>query len=66
MTGYAVDSSPRDQLRTLTADLPAEVVAAKAALAAPDQRLMCLLWCICPPAGLAYWLLSRVAIREEE
>ena len=56
----------REQLRRPTADLPAELVAAQATPAAPDHRLMCLLWCVCPPAGLAYSLLSRVAIRGEE
>lgn len=54
----------RDQLWTLTADLPAELVPAQAT-AAPDHRLTCLLCCICPPAALAYSLLSRLVMRIE-
>jgi hypothetical protein len=54
----------REQLWTLTADLPAELLPAQPA-AAPDHRLMCLLWCVCPPVGLAYSLVSRLAIRGE-
>ena len=55
----------RDQLWTLTADLPAERVPSRAAASTPDHRLICLLWCMCPPAALAYSLLSRLAIRGE-
>lgn len=55
----------REQLWTLTADLPAELVPAQAAVAAPDRRLICLLWCVCPPAALVYSLLSRLVIRGE-
>lgn len=50
----------RDQLTELFADLPSE----------PDDepgqpgirfdlRLLCLLLCVFPPAGLAYWLYTR-------
>lgn len=63
--GAAQAARTRDQLSTLTADLPADLVPAYAAAAAPDHRLMCLLWCVCPPAGLVYSLLSRLAIRGE-
>jgi hypothetical protein len=52
----------RAQLRELTADLPADPAPARAAASRPDHCLMCLLWCVCPPAGLAYWLISRRAI----
>jgi hypothetical protein len=48
----------RAQLCGLTADLPA----AEQQLPQPgvvlDRRLLCILLCACPPAGLAYWLLS--------
>lgn len=54
----------REELSSLSADLPAELVPAHAT-AAPDHRLMCLLWCVCPPAALAYSLLSRLGIRGE-
>jgi hypothetical protein len=54
-----------EQLSTVTADLPAELVPARAPAAAPDRRLICLLWCLCPPAGLVYSLLSRLAIQGE-
>jgi len=52
------------QLRQLTADLPGtagatERRAAPRVLAEPDRCLQCLLLIICPPAGIAWWLLSR-------
>jgi hypothetical protein len=55
----------REQLWTLTADLPAELVPPQAAVTASDHCLMCLLCCVCPPAALAYSLLSRLAMRGE-
>ena len=24
-----------------------------------DRRVLCILLCVCPPAGVAYWLLYR-------
>ena len=47
----------RAQLHDLTADLPA---AEQPPRPGPvlDRRLLCILLCVCPPAGLAYWLLS--------
>jgi uncharacterized protein DUF1707 len=57
--GAAFAARTRDQLRALTADLPdADVRAARPAMAL-DPCLLCLLLCVCPPAGVAYWLLSR-------
>jgi DUF1707 SHOCT-like domain len=57
--GAALAARTRDQLRALTADLPgADVRPARPAMA-PDPCLLCLLLCACPPAGVAYWLLSR-------
>jgi hypothetical protein len=51
------------QLRQLTADLPAPPGAAqpmaRARPTAPDLCLLCVLLCVCPPAGIAWWLLSR-------
>jgi pyruvate/2-oxoglutarate dehydrogenase complex dihydrolipoamide acyltransferase (E2) component len=52
------------QLRQLTADLPGtagttEPTAAPAMAAGPDPCLLCLLLIVCPPAGIAWWLLSR-------
>ena len=51
------------QLRQLTADLPAPPgatqSAAPAMFAAPDLCLLCVLLIVCPPAGIAWWLLSR-------
>jgi hypothetical protein len=51
------------QLRELTADLPAcpgapEPVA-PASFGAPDLCLLYVLLIVCPPAGIAWWLLSR-------
>ncbi|HEY6297552.1 MAG TPA: DUF1707 domain-containing protein, partial [Streptosporangiaceae bacterium] len=65
--GAAYAARTRAQLRELTADLPA--AAADLPAAAVDQspprpgpvldcRLLCILLCACPPAALAYWLLS--------
>jgi len=53
------------QLRQLTADLPAPAGAIAARPAAPgmlagaDRCLLCALLIICPPAGIAWWLRSR-------
>ena len=51
------------QLRELTADLPAPLGAAApvapARFTGPDLCLLCVLLCVCPPAGIAWWLLSR-------
>jgi hypothetical protein len=49
----------REQLRALTADLPTGTGAPAQPDAGPDPCLLCLLLCLCPPAGAAYWLLSR-------
>ena len=54
--GAAFAARTRDQLGALTADLPG--AAARPAMAL-DPCLLCLLLCVCPPAGVAYWLLSR-------
>ena len=60
--GAAVAARTRDQLRALTADLPgAEVPPARPATVL-DPWLLCLLLCLCPPAGVACWLLSRRGI----
>lgn len=52
------------QLRQLTADLPGEGGAAAeistaAILADPDRCLLCVLLIMCPPAGIAWLVLSR-------
>jgi len=51
------------QLHQLTADLPAPPAAAEpmapARFTAPGLCLLCVLLCVCPPAGIAWWLLSR-------
>jgi hypothetical protein len=60
--GAALAARTRDQLRALTADLPgADVRPARPAMAL-DPCLLCLLLVLCPPAGAAYWLLSRRGI----
>jgi Domain of unknown function (DUF1707) len=48
----------RAQLRDLTADLPAARQQPPRPGVVLDARLLCILLCVCPPAGLAYWLLS--------
>jgi hypothetical protein len=63
--GAALAARTRDQLRALTADLPgADVRPARPAMVL-DPWLLCLLLCACPPAGLAYWLLSRRSIARK-
>jgi len=51
------------QLHQLTADLPAPAGAAEptapSGFTAPGLCLLCVLLCLCPPAGIAWWLLSR-------
>ena len=51
------------QLHQLTADLPAPSGAvepvAPAGFTAPGLCLLCVLLCVCPPAAIAWWLLSR-------
>lgn len=54
--GAALAARTRDQLRALIADLPDPD--ARPAMV-PEPGLLCLLLCVCPPAGVIYWLLSR-------
>jgi hypothetical protein len=55
--GVAYGARTRAELGDLTADLPA-AEPPRRPRALLDTRLLCILLCICPPAGLAYWLLS--------
>jgi len=48
----------RAQLRDLTADLPDAGQQLLRPGMTVDLRLLIILLCVCPPAGLAYWLLS--------
>ena len=48
----------RAQLRDLTADLPDAGQQLPRPGMTVDLRLLIILLCVCPPAGLAYWLLS--------
>ena len=51
------------ELHQLTADLPTPPGAADrmvpAVSAGPDLCLLCALLVVCPPAGIAWWLMSR-------
>lgn len=52
----------RQQLHLLVADLPASASPPSPApgmLTSADRCLLCVLFCICPPAAIAWWLLSR-------
>jgi len=60
--GAALAARTRDQLRALTADLPGADVRPARPTTALVPWLLCLLLFLCPPAGLAYWLLSRRGI----
>jgi Domain of unknown function (DUF1707) len=56
--GAAYAARTRAQLRDLTADLPdAEQRPPRSGMVL-DLRLLIILLCVCPLAGLAYWLLS--------
>jgi hypothetical protein len=55
--GAAYAARTRAQLRDLTADLPAGQQPPRPGMVL-DRCLLCILLCACPPAGLAYWLLS--------
>lgn len=60
--GAALAARTRDELHTLTTDLPgADARPARPAMVL-DPWLLCLLLCVCPPAGVAYWVLSRRGI----
>ena len=56
--GAAYAARTRDQLRDLTADLPAQEQTPRSGRSL-DRRLLYILLCIHPPAALVYWLLSR-------
>ncbi len=60
--GTALAARTRDQLRALTADLPGADVRPARPATVLDPWLLCLLLCLCPPAGVTYWLLSRRGI----
>jgi hypothetical protein len=57
----AYGARTREQLRVLTVDLPAgtaQLAQPAVRTAGPDPCLLCLLLCMCPPAGLVYWLVT--------
>jgi Domain of unknown function (DUF1707) len=56
--GAAYAARTRAQLRDLTADLPAAEEQPPRPGMNLDLRLLIILLCVCPPAGMAYWLLS--------
>jgi hypothetical protein len=60
--GAALAARTRNELRALTADLPAGDVRPARPAIVLDPCLLCLLLFLCPPAGVAYWLLSRRGI----
>ena len=56
--GAAYAARTRAQLRDLTADLPDAGQQPPRPGMILDLRLLIILLCVCPPAGMAYWLLS--------
>jgi hypothetical protein len=56
--GAAYAARTRAQLRDLTADLPGAEQRPPRPGMILDLRLLVILLCVCPPAGMAYWLLS--------
>ncbi len=56
--GTAYAARTRAQLRDLTADLPDAGQQPPRPGMIVDLRLLIILLCVCPPAGMAYWLLS--------
>jgi hypothetical protein len=59
--GAAYQARTRAQLRDLTADLPAAGQQPPRPGMVLDRRLLCILLCVHPPAGLVYWLLSLIS-----
>jgi hypothetical protein len=57
--GAAYQARTTAQLRDLTADLPAAEQPPRPGMVL-DRRLLCILLCVHPPAGLVYWLLSLI------
>jgi hypothetical protein len=57
--GGVLAARTREQLHALTADLPGADVRPARPAKVLDPCLLCVLLCLCPPAGVAYWLLSR-------
>jgi hypothetical protein len=57
--GTALAARTRDELGALTADLPGPDVRPARPATALDPVLLCVLLCLCPPAGVGYWLLAR-------
>jgi len=64
--GAAYAARTRARLRDLTADLPDAGQQPPRPEMILDLRLLIILLCACPPAGVAYWLLSlrETASRE--
>ena len=57
--GAAYAAPTRARLRDLTADLPEAGQQPPRQGMIVDPCLLIILLCVCPPAGLAYWLLSK-------
>jgi hypothetical protein len=57
--GAAYKALTTVELRALTADLPAAEQQRAPQGMVLDTRLLCLLWCVHPPAALVYRLLCR-------
>src|SRR5215472_4163748 len=57
--GAALAARTRGQLHALTTDLPGADVRPAGPTTALDPVLLCVLLVLCPPAGVAYWFLSR-------
>ena len=64
--GAAYAAQTRTQLRALTADLPAAQQQPPRSGMILNQRLLCILLCVHPPAGLVYWLLCRISASNQE
>jgi hypothetical protein len=58
-TGAALGARTRDELRALTVDLPVADTPSARRGRGLDPVLLCVLLCLCPPAGLIYLLVSR-------
>jgi hypothetical protein len=63
--GAAYAARTRAQLSDLTADLPAALKKPPRSGMVLDPCLLCILLCVCPPAGLVYWLLSLASTQQQ-
>ncbi len=64
--GAALAAQTRAQLSDLIADLPVAQQQPPRSGMVLDRRLLCILLCVHPPAGLVYWLICHISARNRQ